>query len=66
MLDRTTKEPARVGSFEFEWLGMTGVERRLISLYRQLSEQEQKQLRRLFEVLATNPEESEGVDSPAV
>lgn len=66
MLDRIKVEPVRGGSSEFEWLGMSGVERRLISLYRQLSEQEQKQLRRLFEVLVTNPEESDGSELPGV
>jgi hypothetical protein len=64
MLDRIKKEPARVMSFEPDWLGMTGVERRLIDLYRRLNEQEQKQLRRLFEVLATNPDEPDSTDYP--
>ena len=66
MLDRIKVEPARVESSEFEWLGMSGVERRLISLFRQLSEQEQNQLRRLFEVLATNPEQSDGSELPGL
>jgi hypothetical protein len=66
MLDRIKAESARVESSEFEWLGMSGVERRLISLFRQLSEQEQSQLRRLFEVLATNPEQSDGSELPGL
>ncbi|URM27362.1 hypothetical protein LLY42_26660 [Pseudomonas frederiksbergensis] len=57
MLDRTNNERVCVGIPEFEWLGLTQIERRLIRLYRLLSEQEQLQLRRLSEVLATNPEE---------
>lgn len=66
MLDRIKVEPARVESSEFEWLGMSGVERRLIKLFRQLSEQEQNQLRRLFEVLATYPEQSDGSELPGL
>lgn len=57
MLDRTNNERICVGIPEFEWLSLTKIERRLIRLYRLLSEQEQLQLRRLSEVLATNPEE---------
>lgn len=57
MLDRTNNERACVGTTEFEWPGLTKMELRLIRLYRQLSEQEQLQLRRLSEVLATQPEE---------
>ena len=57
MLDRTKNERARVENTEFEWHGLTSIERRLIGLYRRLSEQEQVQLRRLSEVLATNQEE---------
>ncbi|EJN25109.1 hypothetical protein [Pseudomonas sp. GM80] len=57
MLDRTKKDRACVGFCEFEWLGLTSIERRLIGLYRLLSEQEQLQLRRLSEVLATKPED---------
>lgn len=57
MLDRTSNERACVESTEFEWSGLTKIERRLIGLYRRLSEQEQLQLRRLSEVMATKPEE---------
>ena len=57
MLDRTKKDHPSVGFGEFEWLGLTSFERRLIGLYRLLSEQEQLQLRRLSEVLATKPED---------
>lgn len=57
MLDRTKKDRTSVGLSEFDWLGLTSIERRLIGLYRLLSEQEQLQLRRLSEVLATKPED---------
>ena len=60
MLDRTKKERTCVGFNEFEWLSLTSIERRLIGLYRRLNEQEQLQLRRLSEVLATQPEEPAG------
>ena len=57
MLDRTKNELVSVGNTEFEWLSLTKIERRLIRLYRLLSEQEQVHLRRMSEVLATHPEE---------
>lgn len=57
MLDRTNNERVCAGITEFEWLGLTTIERRLVGLYRQLTEQDRKQLRRLSETLATNPEE---------
>jgi len=59
-LDRTNNERVSVGIPELEWLGLTQIEHRLIRLYRLLSEQEQLQLRRMSEVLATNPEEPAG------
>jgi hypothetical protein len=58
MLDRIKKEPACGGCADFERLDLTRAECRFIGLYRSLSEQERGQLRRLFEVLATNPKES--------
>ena len=51
MLDRTETEYAFVGVTEVEALGLSKTERSLIS------EQEQLQLRRLFDVLTSNPEE---------
>jgi len=57
MLDRINNERVYVGIPESEWLSLTEIERRLISLYRLLSEQEQLQLRRLSEVLATDSDE---------
>ncbi|MCP1500630.1 hypothetical protein J2Y86_005337 [Pseudomonas migulae] len=60
MLDRTKNDGVYVGIPEFEWLSLTKIERRLIRLYRLLSEQEQLQLRRMSELLASNPEETVG------
>ena len=57
MLDRTNNERGCAVITEFEWLGLTIFERRLVGLYRQLTEQDRKQLRRLTEALATQPEE---------
>jgi hypothetical protein len=57
MLDRTKNELGSVVTTEFELLSLTKIERRLIRLYRLLSEQEQVHLRRMSEVLATHPEE---------
>lgn len=57
MLDRTNNERACVGMTEFEWPGLTKMELRLIRLYRLLGEREQVQLRRLSEILATNPDQ---------
>jgi hypothetical protein len=58
MLDRTKTEPISVETNESEWLDLSKIERRLIRLYRLLNEQEQLQLRRMSQVLATNPQES--------
>jgi hypothetical protein len=57
MLDRTKTEPISVEINEFEWMDLSKIERRLIRLYRLLNEQEQLQLRRMSQVLATNPKE---------
>jgi len=57
MLDRIKKEPVYVGFVDFEWQSLSNVERRLIDLYRALSDKERAQIRRLSEVLAINPTE---------
>lgn len=57
MLDRTKTELVSVETNEFEWLDLSKIERRLIRLYRLLNEQEQLQLRRMSQVLATNPKD---------
>ena len=57
MLDRKKDDLGTVGTTEFEWSGLTKIERRLIRLYRLLNEQEQVHLHRMSELLATHPEE---------
>ena len=57
MLGRTKIELVSVEINEFEWLDLSKIERRLIRLYRLLNEQEQLQLRRMSQVLATNPKD---------
>ncbi|MHC8330193.1 hypothetical protein [Pseudomonas sp. LB1P83] len=58
MLDRSNLERVYIGATELEWLVLSNLERRLIASYRQLTEQDRKQLRRLTDALATIPEES--------
>jgi hypothetical protein len=58
MLDRTKTERVSVETPEFEWPDLSKIERRLIRLYRLLNEQEQLQLRRMSQILATNPKET--------
>lgn len=57
MLDRTNYERVCIAATELEWLVLTNLERRLIGLYRELSDQDRQEVRRLSEVLATNPDE---------
>jgi hypothetical protein len=57
MLDRSNLERVYIGATELEWLVLSNLERRLIASYRQLTEQDRKQLRRLTDALATIPEE---------
>lgn len=57
MLDRAKIDNGHVQAVEFEWHAISKIERRLIGLYRQLSEEDRKQLRRLTEALATIPDE---------
>ncbi|MCP1489345.1 hypothetical protein J3D48_005658 [Pseudomonas fluorescens] len=59
MLDRVTIDNGHVQTVEFEWQDLSKIERRLVGLYRQLTEEDRKQLRRLTEALATIPEELE-------
>lgn len=60
MLDRKKNDLGNVGTTEFEWINLTKIERRLIRLYRMLNEKEQVHLRRMSEILTTNPEEPIG------
>jgi len=59
MLDRAVIDNEQFQSGELEWDALSKIERRLVALYRQLTEEDRKQLRRLTEALATIPEESE-------
>ena len=56
MLDDVKNDDGPVQVDEFEWHTLSSVERRLIRLYRCLCEQDRKQLRRVSETLASNPE----------
>lgn len=58
MLDRTKKEPTCVDIHEIECLALSKIERRFVGLYRQLNEEDRKQLRRLTEALASVPMDS--------
>lgn len=58
MLDRAKIDKGHVQTVEFEWKALSKIERRLVILYRQLTEEDQRQLRRLTEALATIPEET--------
>ncbi|MHC8310145.1 hypothetical protein ACYZUC_11110 [Pseudomonas sp. GT1P32] len=58
MLDRAKIDNGHFQNVEFEWHSLSKIERRLVDLYRQLTEEDRKQLRRLTEALATIPEES--------
>ncbi|SED15720.1 hypothetical protein SAMN04490185_2885 [Pseudomonas frederiksbergensis] len=60
MLDRTAVEERLNEMVELERSPLTKTERRLICYYRQLAEGEQRQLKRLAEVLVINPERSSG------
>lgn len=57
MLDDVKNGSDKVQSDEYEWNSLTKIERKLIRLYRQLCEQDRKQLRRVTETLSSNPEE---------
>jgi hypothetical protein len=58
MLDRATIDYGRAKIAEFDCLALSKIERRLIGFYRQLTEEDRKQLRRLAEALATIPDEA--------
>lgn len=57
MLDNVKSDSGCAQNGEFEWHSLTNVEKSLIRLYRQLCEQDRRQLRRVTETLAANPEE---------
>ncbi|MBH3406690.1 hypothetical protein I5P86_16640 [Pseudomonas glycinae] len=57
MLDRKMNDRTAFEKTEFDTFGLTNIERRLIDLYRRLSQVEQQQVRRVAEILAVNPKE---------
>lgn len=58
MLDRTNADVGYVEMAASARYELSHIERRLIGLYRQLSQRDQEQLRRLTEALIGNPDES--------
>jgi len=59
MLDRTNADVGYVEMAASAWHELSHIERRLVGFYRQLSQRDQDQLRRLTEVLISNPEPSD-------
>lgn len=60
MLDRKKNDHTAFENTGSDTTGLTNIERRLIDLYRRLSQVEQKQVRRVAEILAVNPKEPVG------
>jgi len=60
MLDRKKNDRVEFENFELETAGLTSIERRLIDLYRRLTQVEQQQVRRLAAIMAINPKEPLG------
>ncbi|OFJ43020.1 hypothetical protein BJN42_23785 [Pseudomonas koreensis] len=58
MLDRANVDQTYVQVVPSEWHALSSIEQRLVALYRQLSEEDRKQLRRLTEALASIPDDS--------
>ncbi|MGY2361514.1 hypothetical protein ACW9IO_03065 [Pseudomonas azotoformans] len=58
MLDRTNAGVCHVEMAAPARYELSHIERRLIGIYRQLSQRDQEQLRRLTEALVSNPEQS--------
>jgi len=56
MLDHVKNHSGLAQALELESQELTVMELNLISLYRQLSEQDQMQMKRVIEALTTNPE----------
>jgi len=59
MLDRTKVDDCSADVIEFEWHALSKIERRLITLFRRMREQERQQLRRLTELLTDHPLDAE-------
>lgn len=58
MLDMAKTGYDSLNADDHLWRALSQNENRLIQRYRQMSDQERRQVRRLIELLATNPEES--------
>lgn len=58
MLDRAIVDQIYVRVVPSEWRVLSSIEQRLVALYRQLSEEDRKQLLRLTEALASIPDDS--------
>ncbi|WP_369301708.1 hypothetical protein [Pseudomonas sp. N2-5-1-1] len=59
MLDRTNADVVYIETAASARYELSHVERRLIGIYRQLSQRDQEQLRRLTETLIRNPDQSD-------
>lgn len=59
MLDRTNADVGYVEIAASARYELSHIERRLIGFYRQLSQRDQEQLRRLTEALMINPDQSD-------
>ncbi|AKA83904.1 hypothetical protein VO64_3358 [Pseudomonas synxantha] len=59
MLDRTNADVGYVEIVASARYELSHIERRLIGFYRQLSQRDQEQLRRLTEALISNPDQSD-------
>ncbi len=59
MLNLAVAEQDCVELVDFEWSGLSENERRLIRLFRQMADQEQRQIGRLIDQLANNPDDTD-------
>lgn len=59
MLNLAVAEQDCVDLVDFKWSGLSENERRLIRLFRQMADQEQRQIGRLIDQLANNPDDTE-------
>ena len=59
MLDRTNADAGYVEIAASTRYELSHIERRLIGFYRQLSQRDQEQLRRLTDALISNPDQSD-------
>lgn len=59
MLDMAKTGCKSVEAKDLSWLILSQTETRLVQRYRQISEQERRQVQRLIELLADNPQDLE-------